>query len=266
MKIPRLFAGAAALCAFIGAAVFYARVPVHGFDIRGSSVLIKRPAADITDVYLFPSPSNPNNVVAIMNVFPAIPMSPNAGTALNTFFDQSVLYTMKFDDRYGSEATTAGARPIEDMVLQFSFGAASGGSQQVFVYGPSAPNQTGPTTTLVNGGNISGAGFINNAFSFSSGSGANLISVFAGARLDPQFFALTQFYNIFPDRNNGSTAPTCLPSGANTCPRGFPAPGIDYFGNTNVLSIVAEFPKTLIAGSGNGVVAYWATTSTSTGQ
>lgn len=260
MMFPRLFVGAAAMCAFVGAAVFYARVPVHGFDLRGAPVLIKRPAADITDVYLFPSPSNANNVVAVMNVDPAIA----AGAGLNTFFDQGVLYTMKFDDRYGSEATGSGSRPIEDSVLQFSFGAAGGGSQQVFVYGPTAPNRTGATTTLVNGGNASGAGFVNKSFSFSTGSSS--ISIFAGARLDPQFFALTPFYSIFPDRNAGSTTPTCLPGGSNTCPLGFPAPGTDFFASTNVLSIVAEFPRTLIAGNGNGIVAYWATTSTSNGQ
>lgn len=260
MNLPRSFAGVGALCAFVGAALLYTRVPVHGFDLRGAPVLIKRPAADITDVYLFPSPSNTNNVVAVMDVYPAIP----AGAGSNTFFDQGVLYTMKFDDRYGSEATTGGGRPIEDTVLQFSFGAASGGSQQVFVYGPGAPNQTGATTTLLNGGNFAGTGFVNKSFSF--GTGAQALSVFAGARQDPQFFALTAFYNIFPDRNAGSTAPSCLSGGSNTCPQGFPSPGVDYFGNTNVLSIVVEFPKTLIAGNGNGIVAYWATTSTSTGQ
>ena len=259
MKFPRLFAGAGAVCAFVGAALLYARAPVHGFDVRGAPVLIARPAADITDVYFFPSPSNANNVVAVMNVDPALP----AGSGLTTFFDQGVLYTMKFDSRYASEATNGG-RPIEDSVIQFSFGAASGGSQQVFVYGPGAPNSTGATTTLLNGGSFSGSGFINK--SFFVGSGASALNVFAGTRLDPQFFALTPFYSIFPDRNAGSSAPSCLPSGNNTCPQGFPSPGVDYFGNTNVLSIVVEFPKTLVAGSGNGVIAYWATTSTSNGQ
>ncbi len=112
---------------------------------------------------------------------------------------------------------------------------------------------------------MSGIGFINKSFAI--GSGASIINVFAGARHDPDFFNVSQFYNIFPDRNAGSTAPSCLPGGSGTCPQGFnSAPGTDYFANTNVLSIVVECPRTLLAGTGNGVVAYWATTSTTSGQ
>ncbi len=249
-----MYAGLTAICAFAGVAVLYAGVPAHGFDLKGAPVLVQRPAADITDVYLFPSPIQ-NDVVAVMDVYPSIP----AGAGTSTSFDQGVLYTMKFDNNYASEAV-AGGRPIENIVFQISFGAPGPG-QQVTTYGPAAPNRTGTVTKLIG---ATGVGFINKSFSFSTGSGQ--VTVFAGARRDPAFWDVQQFYKIFPDRNAGSTAATCLPAGSNTCPQGFNALGTDYFANSNVLSIVVEMPKTLIAGSGSAVVGYWATTSTSNGQ
>ena len=72
MKIARLFGGTAALCAFVAVAVLYAGVPARSFDLQGSPVLINRPKADITDTYFFPSPTNPNNVVAVMDVQPFV--------------------------------------------------------------------------------------------------------------------------------------------------------------------------------------------------
>jgi len=261
MKNARPVAGLLALGAFVAAAVLYAHVPARGFDLRGSPTLVKRPGADITDTYFFPSPTNPSNVVAVLDVYPLIP--PGAGTT--TFFDQSVLYTMKFDNHYASEAITVGSRPVEDVVLQFSFGAPTNGTQQVLVYGFGPPVTVGTSTKLLNSGAPNGVGFINK--SFSVGNGTSVVNVFAGGRRDPDFFNASQFYNIFPDRNQGSTTPSCLPGGSGSCPQGFnSAPGTDLFANSNVLSIAAEFPRTLLAGTGNGVVAYWATTSTTSGQ
>ena len=89
---------------------------------------------------------------------------------------------------------------------------------------------------------------------------------FAGVREDPFFFDQSQFYNIVPDRNQGSK-PSCLPViGNNTCPQGFNNPGTDFFGNSNVLSIVAEIPKALLQQQQNTIVAYWATASASSGN
>ncbi|GAC1426058.1 MAG: hypothetical protein NVSMB5_20510 [Candidatus Velthaea sp.] len=272
MRFARLFGGLAALCAFAVALFLYAGAPARSFDLQGSPVTVKRPAANITDTYFFPSPTNPNNVVAVMNVDPLIP----AGAGPSTFFDPSVLYTMKFDNKYRQESANGG-RPIEDLVIQFSFGAASNGTQQVFVYGPAAPVKIGTTTTLINGGFANGQGFINRPFQ----SGATLLgttpfSVFAGVRRDPAFFNASQFYAIFPDRNQGSTATSCLKGGSAPCPQGFTPAGSgasnDLFANSNVLSIVVEMPKTsLTVGNGGACatscpVAFWATTSSASGQ
>ena len=260
MKIARLFGGFAALCALAGAGVMYAGSPARSFDLQSSPTTVKRPTADITDTYFFPSPTNPDNVVAVMDVYPLIP----AGQGINTYFDQKVLYTMHFDNKYGQEAV--GSRPIDDEVLQFSFGAPSGGTQAIFIYGPAIPTSTGPATKLVNSGNYTGTGFINRPFT-STSSFFNTVpfSVFAGARRDPSFFNSAQYFQIFPDRNMGSTAQTCLPSGTNSCPGGFTTSG-DAYANTNVLSIAIEIPKTEISAGNGGVIAYWATTSTESGQ
>jgi hypothetical protein len=257
MKIARLSGGIVALCALAAVALLYAGTPAHSFELQDSPATVARPGADITDAYLFPSPTNTKDVVAVMDVYPLIA----AGQGLNTFFDQTVLYTMKFDNKYQGEAV--GSRPIEDYVLQFSFGTPGGGTQQVFVYGPSAPVQTGTNTILLNGGAETGLGFINKVFQTSTG-----VTVFAGARQDPFFFDLQQFYKILPDRMEGSTSPSCLPStGSGACPGGFNNPGTDFFANANVLSIVVELPKSLLLPSGSGpIVAYWATTSSATGK
>ena len=255
MLFTRTFGSVIALCALVAVAILYGR-PVQGFDIQDSPTLVARPGADISDAYVFPSPTNPNDIVAVMDVHPGLP----AGSATTASFDQQVLYTMKFDTNYSAEAV--GARPIENFVIQFSMSAFSGGTQQIYVYGPSAPNQTGTQTTLVSSGSTTAVGLINTVFQ------AGQVTVFAGVREDPSFFDLTQWYKIVPDRNMGSTAASCLPTvGNGTCPNGWNNPGADYF-NSNVLSIVAEFPVSLlqtVAGTGT-VVGYWATTSTTTGN
>jgi hypothetical protein len=260
MKFARSFAGTLALVAFAGVSFLYATTPAHGFDVKDSPVTANRLSADIASTYFFPSPTNSNNVVAVMNVYPQLP----AGAGLSTYFDQQVLYTMKFDTHYQTEATSA--KGTEQTVFQFSVGAPSGGTQEIFFYGPAAPNTVGTTTTLVNSGNASAFGLINKSFSGGSG-----ITIFAGARQDPTFFDLAQFYKIFPDRNGGSTSPTCLSinGGNGSCAGGFNNPGTDAFIGTNVLSIVVEFPRTLLVQSGSAYgsqVAYWATTSTATGK
>ncbi|MBD5633047.1 MAG: hypothetical protein IAI49_01105, partial [Candidatus Eremiobacteraeota bacterium] len=71
------------------------------------------------------------------------------------------------------------------------------------------------------------------------------------------------YFGIFPTENpNTSTGQSCLTAGS--CPNGFGA-GTDLFGTTDVLSIVVELPKVDVAGA-SGIVAFWATTATNSGQ
>jgi hypothetical protein len=238
--------GVVATLASVCALVALAGHPVHAY--QDSMATINKPGADIADTYLFPSPSNSQNLVAIMTVHPLIP----AGKT--TFFDQSVLYQMKFDNALGAASHV----PKENLVIQFSMGPVVQNTQQIFVYGPSFPNQVGTKNTLVT---ATGTGVINKTFA------AGSISVRAGVFEDPSFYDRAQLLNIFPNRNRGSMAPSCLSGGTNACPQGFNNPGNDSQGNMNVLAIVVEMPRaTLIGPNGNTKVAYWATTSSETGN
>src|SRR5580658_4725207 len=101
-----------------------ALVPLMGHSVRAyqdSTATINRPGADLADVYFFPSPSNSQNVVAVMTVHPLIP----AGQGLSTYFDQGVLYQMKFDNDMGA----AGHIPTATTVIQFSVGAVVSNTQ-----------------------------------------------------------------------------------------------------------------------------------------
>ncbi|HMD01399.1 MAG TPA: hypothetical protein VKG44_00410, partial [Candidatus Baltobacteraceae bacterium] len=68
MKIARFLGGSVALVALAAAIVLYSQTPARSFDIKDSQAVINRPSADITDVYMFPSPTNSNNVVVVMDV------------------------------------------------------------------------------------------------------------------------------------------------------------------------------------------------------
>jgi len=220
--------------------------PVRAY--QDSAATISKPGTDIADTYFFPSPTNPENVVAIMTVNPLI------APGKTVFFDQSVLYQMKFDNQIG----TTGHIPKENLVIQFSVGPVVNNTQQIFVYGPTPPNQTGTTNTIVP---ETGAGVFGKTFT------AGSINVRAGLFEDPAFYDRSQLLKIFPDRNRGSTAQSCLPGGTNTCPQGFNNPGSDSQGNMNILAIVVEMPRaTLVGANGNMKVAYWATTSTESGS
>ena len=140
---------------------------------------IKRIGADLTDVYIFPSPASADNVVIVLNSHGLI--LPAQGT--NVGFDPGVLYQMKID--------TTGDY-VEDLVIQFKF-LGTGPSQRVVVSGPSAPVKTG-TTTVFGVPHLT-TGLINQQFSPSTG-----VTVFAGLRADPFFLDLERFYEILPDR------------------------------------------------------------------
>ena len=74
-----------------------------------------RIGADLTDVFIFPSPENDDNVVLVMDVHGLIPAGQSAS------FDPGVLYQFKID--------TTGDN-VEDLVIQAKF-FGTGASQQV---------------------------------------------------------------------------------------------------------------------------------------
>jgi len=213
-----------------------------------------RPGADMSDVYIFPSPTTAANVVLVMNVHPLIP----AGQT-NVPFDPQILYQMKLITKGGTE---------EDTVIQFRF-VGNGPTQKVMVSGPAKPLRTG--TTAIFGRPYRTTGTINTSFSPAPG-----MTVFAGTRSDSFFFDLNRFYMIFPDRLTPlSGVQVDFPSimAADTPQkngfRGFQAgsgfdtsPADDLLASLNVLSIVVELPR---AALGGGMIKLWETTSVPNG-
>ncbi len=224
-----------ALAAIPAAALLTARASDHADTVE----LAQNPAFDLTDVFMFPSATNPNNVVLAMTVSPLIP----AGQAGSRSFSPDCLYQFKLD-------TNGDA--IEDRVIQATF-QGTGGGQQVTVVGPVAPNRIGTENELMSGPVIA-QGSVNTNLTGSGGT-----TVFAGPRSDPFFFDLERFFQILPDR---ATPITGVPDPTPNTPKAasWRAPGAaqDFLANYNVLAIVVELPKTQI---GNGVVGLWCTTS-----
>ena len=250
----RLTGGAIAIAALVAAAGLYAVHPAAASDHQDSPVTVSRPGADITDPYIFPSPTNPNDVVVVMNVHPLIP----SGQGLSTFFDPQVVYQMNFDTK-SENAQTPSPSITRNEVIQFTFGDP-GPNQSVTVYGPAAAPTTDSTTTLVA---ASGSGKINAAFT------AGGMNVFAGAREDPFFFDLGQFLKFC--RIATPAAPrqsACRSPSAETAPVR-KASTIRAATRSKVITSSRSSSncraRSLEAGNGPKI-AYWTTTHTSSGQ
>lgn len=261
-------AGAAAIAALAGALILYAAHPVRGSDHQDSPTVVNRPAADITDVFVYQAPDNSSNVVLQMDVWPLITHAMLGMSAL----DPSVMYQFKIDN------TGDG---VEDLVVQLQPNA-SGTTQTINVYGPAKPNLTGTNSTFTpQTGSV--------PFNQASGSitaFANGVKVFVGPTKDPFFFDLLQFFNIIPDRYYGCHGfPNAfnVPCGGATAGsfNGFTSAfntlhGTSCVVNTaasdalsshafNVIAIVVEIPKALLLNNAHPVIGVWATTSTISG-
>ncbi len=217
----------------------------HGSDHADTPTIAARPGGDLTDVFVFPSPNNPNNVVLVMDVHPLIP----TGMSGSVSFDPNVLYQFKIDN------TGDG---VEDLVIQAKF-TGTGPNQIAAVAGPLPPRRVGTQSMLLIQSGLT-TGKINQTFSPQPG-----ITAFCGAREDPFFFDLNQFFAILPDRAAPLTGkePANPDMPQSTTFNGFPGtpPASDFLAGYNVLSIVIEMPKSQLIGSGNGKIGVWCTTS-----
>lgn len=213
--------------------------------------------ADLTDLHLFPSPTNPNNVVFSMSTYGLIP----AGQGLSKNFGTSVLYQFRID--------TGGRNgPSEDLVIQATF-EGTGANQRVSIAGPVKPSRTGANSVAETPFSVRGT--INQTFEPTPG-----MRVFAGARQDPFFFDLERFFQIFPDRGTPLLAPQPRVQDYQTPEPNRPrvssfrpaGQAVDFFANMNVLAIVIEMPRTMLR-IGNGtstdaaakLIKVWMTTS-----
>ncbi len=195
----------------------------------------KLTAADLTDLFVFESPTNPDNVVLVMDFDPLIVPGETRP------FDPNVLYQFKIDKTGDS---------IEDIVLQFKING-TGDHQTVTVGGPSRPIKVGTESALLP---VSWRGELDQIFSTDNG-----IKFFVGTRKDPFFFDLEQFFKIIPDRNYAFQPNPNPPFQVLS----FRPPGEaqDTLAPFNVHSIIVELPRELL---GNGKIGVWMTTSVKT--
>ena len=274
MTLRRIFGSVGAIAALAVSIIIYASHPVRGSDHQDSPTVVSRPPADITDIYVFPSPANTDNVVFVMNVDPLIP----AGGTSGKFFDPSVLYQFKI--AHGPAGTT---NPEDEVVQLTASAPTTTGTQTLTLYGPGKPNITGTNSTL-----LSSIGTFNYS---SSGGGTTLsngVKAFAGPRADPFFFDLFQFFTILPDRlysnprtgnalgsstptfNGFASGTTSGPSGSGyACSTALSTNALTQVGaGFNVLAIVLEMPKSLLMGtSGESTLIHvWGTTSSVSGS
>jgi hypothetical protein len=213
----------------------------RGSDHADTPQIAASAGTDITDVFIFPSPTNSNNVVLTMCVSPLIP---TGGTRA---FDPDVLYQFKIDNT---------GDKVEDLVIQARF-EGTGASQKVMISGPIAPPRIGTMSEVATA--LSVTGTTNASFSPASG-----MQVFAGVREDPFFFDLEQFFTILPDRATPISGTAVALADANT-PKAATwrsaSAAKDFLIGFNLLAIVVELPKSALKGSADGKIGVWCTTS-----
>jgi hypothetical protein len=270
--IHRAIGGFLTVAVLVVVAIAYNAHVVRGSDHQDTYNLATRSntSADITDVYVFPSPANNANVVFVMNVSPLIP----AGMGTAKFFDPTLMWQFKISH---------GTSGVEDEVIQLGVNGTTAG-QTINVYGPGKPNEVGTSNTF-----IAQSGSV--AYN-ASATLANGIQVFAGPRADPFYFDLFAFFKFLGDRNYSNHTSQSDPGTGNTLTgtptfNGFTAgtmsgtgPGAyacsvtaaqnalaDIGGGFNVLSYVVEVPRTLLtSGYSSPVLHVWATVNSSTGS
>jgi hypothetical protein len=291
-SIFKTIGGIIAVCALVIAVIAFNVHAVRSSDHQDTYNLATRSntSADITDVFVFPSPTNPANVVFAMDVSPLIP----AGMGTSKFFDPSLMWQFKISHTAGGP---------EDEVIQLGVSGTSS-NQIVTLYGPGKPNEVGTTNTFIA---PTGSTQYNASSTLPGG-----IALFAGPRADPFYFDLFKFFSFLGDRayqthssqsdpgpgntltnanaiagTAGNTYGTASAKSANpNMPSfsGFPAGTLsgtggyacdtsapqnalaDIGGGFNVLSFVVEVPRTLLTtGYSSSVIHVWATANSSTG-
>ena len=181
--------------------------------------------ADITDFYAFQGENN-NNFVFAANVQGLLPPASPTDQAS---FDETVLIEFNID--YNNDLK-------EDLVIQ----AIKRGDSMYF-FGPSVPTFSGSEgikstidTSTPYSVKISTRDDVQIAEK-------NGMKFFAGPREDPFFFDFNQYNAVLAGTASG-----------------FENPGTDTFAGKNVLSVVVEFPKSMLPGGTAGVNPFAAST------
>lgn len=178
--------------------------------------------ADITDFYAFQG-QNTGNFVFVANVQGLLPPGQPTEQAA---FDETVLLEFNIDSNNDL---------MEDYVIQ----AIKRGDSMYF-FGPSAPAMQGLESTIVTSTRRSVKISTKDDVQITEQDG---MKFFAGPREDPFFFDFNQYNAVL-----SGTASS------------FNNPGMDTFEGTNVLSVVVEFPKSMLPGGTVGVNPFAPTT------
>ncbi|HEV2738201.1 MAG TPA: DUF4331 family protein [Candidatus Elarobacter sp.] len=291
MTLTRVLKPLAAIGALTATILIYTVHPAASSNHQDTfNIATTHSAANITDVYVFPAPGRPENVVLVMDTTPVVP----AGLGAAFFFDPNLLYQFKIV--HGPVGTTSS----EDEVIQFTANG-TGPTQTINVYGPAKPNEVGTVNTAVT---LSGTVPYNNP---AGNTLPNGVKVFAGPRADPFIFDLFGFFTFMGDRNFATHTSQSDPGAGNTPSNGdFSGPGLlsppgdkledpnkptfngfapgttsgpnltgylcsnqpsqntltDVAGGFNVEALIVEVPRALLtAGYASPIVHVWATTS-----
>ena len=230
-----------AVAAVVAAASTIAVRRAAASDHQDNPLVELNPSLDMTDVYAFPG-SAPGRVALVLNSWAFLTPAQTPTTS----FDPNLLYQFKIDN-------TGDAK--EDLVIQVTF-SGTGANQTVQVRGPIAPPVSGPmgNTVSVTAPVISGA--VNTVLGTASG-----IQVFAGAREEPFFIDLEQFFRIIPDRKPSTGTLGALPDTATASSFRSAATAVDFTKGFNVLSIVIELPASMLTAGGNAKLGVWGTIS-----
>ncbi len=180
--------------------------------------------ADITDFYAFQGP-NADTFVFVANLQGLL--APGLPTQQATF-DENVLVEFNIDTDNDLK---------EDLVIQ-----AIKRNDYMYFFGPVAPMQEDNVSQIV-------ATALRDSVKISTVSEVNIEEsngkkYFAGPREDPFFFDAERFNGIVNDTITG----------------GFNNPGTDTYAGKNVLSVVIEFPKSLLPAATVGVNPFEPTT------
>lgn len=230
--------GAAALFA-IGDAVLVRRAAAS--DHQDNPLVELNPSLDMTDVYAFPG-SAPGRIALVLNSWAFLTPAQTPSTS----FDPNLLYQFKIDNTGDAQ---------EDLVIQVTF-TGTGANQTVQVRGPMAPPVVGAMGNTVSTSAPTVSGAVNTVLGTASG-----IQVFAGAREEPFFIDLEQFFRILPDRKPSTGVLGALPDTATASSFRTAATAVDYTKGFNVLSIVVELPTTMLTAGGNPKLGVWGTIS-----
>jgi hypothetical protein len=203
------------------AVVLCAAIPLFASPVRGDGrdASAGEPGANVLDSYVFPSPGDPTRVVFALDIGPR-----SERGAPQPAFDPNVLYTLHVDNVGDSR---------DHLVFQFR-ATQPGPQQRIAAYGPAVPGPAGPSETLAQ---PLGATPLDATTILDKG-----VRFFAGIRRDPAFFDAARYAQIAARRAECFAAPDAAK---------------DAFARSNVLALVVEAPKTLVAPRKLGRINVW---------